>query len=186
MRISLHRFWPVLFLGILLSLAFCGGRPAHAGTFTDGLVAALGGQALGWIVLPAAVAALLAVSWGATQVAAWARESSHASRVARLFDTLASQADGIVGTLLEHPPASGDVLRAVREAAIAQGIAYAKVNLPSTIATIGVSDATLAARLANDVRGTLQAMPASEARDRVIAALGAVPGPAEAAPAPAA
>ncbi len=126
---------------------------ASASTLGDAIAGPVGGSLLfcGLVIV--------AVLFGALcrQASVYFAERTHASRVARLMDVLASQADGIVGMLLAHPPSPTATLAAVREAAIAHCVAYAKTNLPDTIAQIGVSDGVLAARLSNEVASKILA-----------------------------
>lgn len=124
---------------------------AHASALGD----AVSGQAGAWLLFAALIGGLFLLGALCRQASAYLSERVHASRVARLMDVLASQAEGIAGLLLTHPPTPGATLQAVREAAIAQSVAYARVNMPDTLAAIGVTDGVLAARLSNEVAGKL-------------------------------
>lgn len=113
--------------------------------------AILSGPAGAWLLFACALVGLCLFASVCRQASHYFAEKTHASAVARLMDVLASQADGIAGMLLSHPPASGDTLQIVRQAAIAQSIAYAKLNLPGTIAQVGATDGVMATRLGNFV-----------------------------------
>ena len=158
MPVSRRPMWPLLVLFTALAVVLLLAAPARALTLND-VSATVMGPGWSWLVVPALIAALLLFSWVCHRGATYADESLHASRVARLFDTLGSQADGIAGLLLAHPPAAQAALQIVRQAAIAQGVAYARANLPDTIKAIGVSDDVLAARLDNAVTGKLLGLP---------------------------
>lgn len=160
-RIMLLSAATVLF-GVLL--AACGARPAHAAPATG-----LDPAYYQWLYLPIAFAALALFSKAAKAAAVYFRARAEASKaeveaskaevvarkIATLMDTLASGADGIAFMLGQHPPAPADVLQAVRQAAVAQTVKYAKERYEQTIALVGISEETLAQRLNNAIDGAL-------------------------------
>lgn len=133
----------ILLLTLVL-VTLVEARPAHASQFG----AILDGP-IGWLLFACMLVGLFIFAQVCRQGSRYLTEKTHASQVARLMDVLASQADGIAGMLLAHPPAPTATLQIVRDAAIAQSIAYAKINLPDTIMRLGASDGVMATRLAN-------------------------------------
>ena len=149
----------MLFLAIFLVGLLLAGD-ARASQFGDVLDGPIGG----WLLLVCVLVGLSLFGALCRQGSRYLSERTHASKVTRLMDVLASQADGIAGMLVAHPPAPGDTLQIVRQAAIAQSIAYAKLNLPETIAQIGASDGVMATRLENFVAQKTLAVVAAAVR----------------------
>lgn len=143
---------PLVVFALLLAVMFGLARPAHAA----GLGEVLANPAYGIVAVIVTVGVLLALGWLCRAASALLTERTHASRVTRAFDTAGSVADGIAEMLLAHAPGTpAATLRIVREAAVAQGVAYLRVNMPDTLKAIGVSNDTLAARINNEVSARL-------------------------------
>jgi len=98
---------------------------------------------LNLLALPFGLAALSAVTWAATHGAIYLRERAHNERLARLVDGIGRIAGDIQGQLQALPPGAG--VAEVKAAAIAAGVADAKVRFDDTIASLGgASDRTIA------------------------------------------
>ncbi len=158
------RFAVMLF--VLLTLT--GIQSAAASTLGAVLTGPLGGS----LLFAVAVIALGLFAALARQASVFLSESTHASRVARVMDTLANQADGIAGMLTAHPPAAGATLEAVREAAIAQSVSYVNLHMPEVLQQIGANDGVLATRIRNFVSDATLAATASKVAPAIMVDIG--------------
>lgn len=183
MHVTLLAFRLSILLLITAALFSCAA-PAHASQFG----AILAGPGGGWLLFGCALVGLFLFAALCRQLSQYLTERTHASRVARVMDTLANQAEGIAGMLLAHPPVAGATLQIVREAAIAQTIAYVKVNMPTVLDQIGMSDGIMATRLGNFVSASLRqpsglTLPSAQGAEAVQDVLAASPPQAAALPA---
>lgn len=133
----------MLVLTVGLALFSCGGTPAHAAGFGD----ALRGQDWSLLLLPAALVVLGLGGKVLHLLAGYLRQRQEDSRLARVLDTMGSQADGIAEDLRTHPPAAPEVLHAVRQAGVALAVSYVTRVYPAWLPLLNFGTDALATRL---------------------------------------
>ena len=90
-------------------------------------------------------------------LARYFEENLHASRVARLTDTVGRVAGDIAEQLQQHPAfgTNASVIDAVKAGLVTEGTKYVQSVMPDTVAAIGITPGTLASMIAKEASGQL-------------------------------